>query len=129
MRNDDMVMILRPRCFRHFKVFTNAALAGWLTQLLTGVTTPNVKNRTLSPVAQTYRHLKGNRNRLLQARNAGIRPKRGRVAQRLFAQPESASGRPFLKQFENATSRYPGSTMREGIREEGLAFPVPAGLR
>ena len=53
-----------------------------------GVTTPNVKNRTVRPVAQTCRHWKGNRNRLLQPRNDGSRLGNAALHKRSFVQAE-----------------------------------------
>ncbi len=56
-----------------------------------GVTTPNVKNRTVRPVAQTCRHWKGNRNRILQPRNDGFRLGNAASHKRSFAQDHIGS--------------------------------------
>ena len=53
-----------------------------------GVTTPNVKNSTARRVAQTCRHWKSNRNRLLQLRNDGFRLGNAASHKRWFVQAE-----------------------------------------
>jgi len=57
----------------------------------TGVTTPNVKNRTLRPVAQICCQRKSNGNRLLQRRLQGFRPLPPTVHKRSFLHHPGAS--------------------------------------
>jgi len=53
-----------------------------------GVTTPNIKNSALRPIAQTYCQRKSNGNRLLQLRLQSFRPLPSTVRKRSFMQLE-----------------------------------------